>query len=219
MMKNKITISKIIYVLLFLLPFILGAIFYSKLPDTMITHWNFNNEPDGYSSKPFALFGMPLILIGITALCLWITKADPKYDNVKRSKKVLNIVIWFMPILTNIIQIVSIIANMGKKVDIGLIVGGLIGILFIVIGNYLPKCKQNYTLGVRTPWTLASEKVWQKTHKLSGVCFVICGFILIITSILKSSIWGMFGIIVFVVLIFLPIVYSYILYKKEKDSH
>lgn len=219
MMKNKITISKIIYVLLFLLPFILGAIFYSKLPDTMITHWNFNNEPDGYSSKPFALFGIPLILIGLTILCLVVTKADPKRANVDRSKKVLNIVLWFMPILTNIIQIVSIIANMGKKVDIGLIVGGLIGILFIVIGNYMPKCKQNYTVGIKTPWTLASENVWNKTHRVGAVCFVICGIFMIITAVLKSSIVNLAFIPVVIVIILFPIVYSYILYKKEKDSH
>lgn len=217
-MKNKNFVLKTVYVILFLIPFVLGLIFYSKLPDKMITHWNYQNQPDGYSNKIFALFGIPLIIVVVSVICIVGTKSDPKRNNVDKSKKLLNVVIWSLPIITNIVQIVSIMANMGKKVDIGLIIGGLVGVLLIIIGNYLPKCKQNYTLGIKTPWTLSNEIIWNKTHKLGAICFVIAGLIIVIASIVKLHIFGILLMAVILISVFLPIIYSYILFIRQKNK-
>ena len=118
---------------------------------------------------------------------------------------------WTVPILSVLMQS-SIIANaVGIKINISMYVSIGLGILIMIIGNYLPKCKQNYTVGIKTPWTLNNEEVWNKTHKISGYLWVIGGFIITISSFIGFE---SIMLVVLIIIAFVPIVYSYILYKK-----
>ena len=192
-----------------LLPILAGVILWSQLPEQMPTHWNASGEIDGWSSKPFAVFGLPLIMLAAQWLCLLGTQADPKKGN--HSEKVLHLVLWIIPVLSVVLHAVTFAAALGKEVRMEMIMPVVVGLVLAIIGNYLPKCKQNYTIGIKIPWTLNSEENWNRTHRFAGRLWLVCGVIIMLTGFIGGA-WIFFGVVIVMVLV--PIVYSYILHRK-----
>ena len=192
-----------------LLPIVAGLILWNQLPEQIPTHWNASGEIDGWSSKPFAVFGLPLIMVAAQWLCMLGTSADPKKEN--HPAKVLHLVLWIIPVLSVVLNTMTYMAALGKEVRIEVIMPILIGLILAIVGNYMPKCKQNYTIGIKIPWTLNSEENWNRTHRFAGWLWTFCGIALMLTGII-----GGFWIFLFVVLImvFAPILYSYLLFRK-----
>lgn len=210
-MKRTINRTMIITSIVCLIPFFISSIFYNALPDKVATNFDFNGIPNGYSSKMFAAFGLPAIMLIINIILNFFIDNDPRKANV--SKTIKTISKWIIPIMSIIMQSVTMIYAVGKNINISMFVSILIGIMIMVLGNYLPKCKQNYTVGVKTPWTLNNEEVWNKTHKMSGYLWVIGGGIITISSFIQIKYITLF---VFVIIGFVPIIYSYVLFKKLK---
>lgn len=194
-----------------MLPMLLGVIMYTRLPEQLPTHWNVQGEIDGYSSKNFALFGLPFILVVVNIICQFAILADPKRENY--SGKLQSLVIWMLPVLSLMIQIITIVVGLGHKLDVTAILTLFVGVLLIAMGNYLPKCKQNYTIGYKLPWTLDDEENWNKTHRLAGWLMVLCGILVILSVPLQLVVPAM---IVVLVIALVPAVYSYVLYAKKK---
>ena len=192
-----------------LLPIVAGLILWNQLPEQIPTHWNASGEIDGWSSKPFAVFGLPLIMVAAQWLCMLGTSADPKKEN--HPAKVLHLVLWIIPVLSVALNTMTYMAALGKEVRIEVIMPILIGLILAIVGNYMPKCKQNYTIGIKIPWTLNSEENWNRTHRFAGWLWTFCGIALMLTGII-----GGFRIFLFVVLlmVFAPILYSYLLFRK-----
>ena len=192
-----------------LLPILVGVVLWNQLPEQMPTHWNAAGEVDGWSSKPFAVFGLPLILLAAQWLCTLGTGADPKKNN--HPKKILHLVLWIIPVLSVVLHTVTYAAALGKEVRMEMVIPVLIGILFAIIGNYLPKCKQNYTIGIKIPWTLNSEENWNRTHRFAGRIWLVCGL-----AIMLTGFFGGFWIFLPIVLLMVaaPFTYSYVLYRK-----
>lgn len=212
--KYKTTI--IVTTLITLLPIVFGLIIWKKLPEQIATHWGADGQADGYSGKAFAVFGMPCILAALQLFVSFITLNDPKRRNIH--KKPLTLVLWLIPIVSILMNCMTYAVALGMKVDVGIIVSILIGLLFIILGNYMPKLQQNYTVGIRIPWTLNSTENWNRTHRLGGKMFILGGFLLIITGFLGSVI-GDFGALAAVIAIALictgvPAVYSFWLFKR-----
>lgn len=212
--KYRATI--IITALITLLPILFGLIVWNRLPEQIATHWGADGQADGYSSRTFAVFGLPCILAVLQILVSVITLNDPKRRNIH--KKPLTVALWIIPILSLIINCLTYAVALGMNLDMGIAVSLLVGILFIILGNYMPKLQQNYTVGIRIPWTLNSAENWSRTHRLGGKMFILGGFLLIITSFL-GSVAGDNVIIAAVIVITLlcagvPAVYSFWLYKK-----
>lgn len=198
-----------------IIPFILGGIFYKSLPDQVATHFDINNNPDAYSSKNFALFGLPAIMLLVYLSAYFFTSADPKKSN--QGDKALNIVLIALPLINIVISAATIAFGLGKKIDIATITTSLVAILMIFIGNYLPKVKRNYTIGIKLPWTMNSDYVWEKTHVLAGKVYMLGGFLILISSILFNNFYFFIG--VFVLMTFIPIIYSYKIYSDlSKDG-
>ena len=195
--------------LITLLPIVVGLLLWNRLPDKMPTHWDVQGVVDGWSSKPFAVFGLPCIMLAIQWLCALGTAADPKKAN--HSEKVLHLVLWIIPVLNIVLSTITYMAALGNNVRIEVILPVLIGLVFAIIGNYMPKCKQNYTIGIKIPWTLNSEENWNKTHRFAGILWVICGIIIMLTGFF-GGFWIFFGITLLMVLA--PMLYSYILHRK-----
>jgi uncharacterized membrane protein len=195
-----------------LLPLVLSALFYNKLPDKVATHWDINGIANGYSGKIFAAFGLPLILLGIQILLCFILDNDPKKENHPAQIKIISK--WILPVLSMLVQIIIISYALGLSVNVSKITLALVGLLTAVIGVYLPKCKQNYTIGIRLPWTLNSESNWDKTHKLTGRIWTAGGILLAASSLLSLS--SLFFTILFIMVI-VPAGYSYYLYKNPKQ--
>ena len=192
-----------------LLPILAGVILWNQLPEQIPSHWNAAGEVDGWSSKPFSVFGMPLILLAFHWVCVIATGADPKQKN--HSGKVLQLVFWIIPVLSALLHAITYATALGKEVRVEAVMPVFMGLLFAIIGNYLPKCKQNYTIGIKIPWTLNSEENWNKTHRLAGRLWTVCGIVIMFV--------GFFGGFAFLmgialVMVIVPLIYSYVLYRK-----
>lgn len=195
--------------IILLLPVLAGVILWNQLPEQMPTHWNASGQVDGWSSKPFAVFALPLILLAAQWLCLLGAQADPKKEN--HPEKVLHLVIWIIPILSVVLHAVTYAAALGKEVRMEMIMPVVVGLVLAIIGNYLPKCKQNYTIGIKIPWTLNSEENWNRTHRFAGRLWLVCGLIIMLTGFIGGA-WIFFGVVI--VMVFVPVVYSYLLHRK-----
>ena len=196
--------------LITLAPIAVGLIFWNRLPDPMPSHWNMAGEVDGWASKAFVVFFLPAFLAAMEWFCMLMTVVtDPKRDN--HSQKVVKLVLWIMPILSLICNATLYGTALGVQIPMNTIMPVSLGLLFVIIGNYLPKCKQSYTVGVRTPWALNSEENWNKTHRFAGILWVVCGLAIMVTGFF-GGIWIFFAITIAMVLA--PMVYSYWLYTR-----
>lgn len=194
-----------------LLPVMIGIFLWSKLPETIPTHFGLDGTPDGWSSKAFAVFGIPFLMLGLHLLCLFGTAQDPKYDNI--SEKIYALVVWICPVVSLLVMISCYGSALGWEMNITRYIMMGMGIIVMVMGNYLPKCRQNYTMGYKLPWTLDDEENWNKTHRLAGFLMVAGGILIIINAFLQW-VWLFFVIIMAEILV--PTVYSFLYYKKNK---
>ena len=192
-----------------LLPLLAGLVLWNRLPAQMPTHWNMAGEVDGWSSKAFAVFGLPLMLVGFQWLCLLGTAADPKRES--HPKKIIQLVLWIIPILSVLLHTLTYSAALGKEVRMEVILPVFIGLLLAIIGNYMPKCRQNYTIGIKIPWTLNSEENWNRTHRFAGWIWTLGGFVILLTGFF-GGFWLFLPITLLMILA--PIVYSGLLYRK-----
>ena len=192
-----------------LLPILMDVILWDKLPDTLPIHWNASGNVDGWSSKPFVVFALPFIMLAIHLFVLIATTADPKRQN--HHGKMLHLVYWLVPVMSVVLTAVTYYTGMGKDIPMETIAPTITGILFIALGNYMPKCRQNYTIGVKLPWTLNSEENWNKTHRLAGWVFVFGGTVITVLGFFGLT-WPLLAVLP--ILIIVPSVYSYILYRK-----
>lgn len=190
---------------------------YKLLPEMVATHWNIQGQVDAWGSKKFNNLFFPGLLIAMYFLFNIIPNFDPKKE---RYAEFANVYLMMRNAILCVLTIVfgsTILFNLGYPLNISAIVGGVIGILFLLIGNYFGKLKLNYFVGFRTPWTLSSENVWNKTHRVGGKAFIILGLIIAISPWLKPVTALIAMSIGFALMIGVG-VYSYVLFKKEKTS-
>ena len=196
-------------------PIIFGMIVWNKLPESMPIHWGVNGEADRWSSKPFAVFVLPLLILAIHGICIFASRKD--FRDKKQSPKVMGLVLWICPLLSVMANSLTYAISLGKEINVLFVVSLTMGALFVLIGNYLPKCQQNRTVGIRIIWTLKNEANWNATHRFAGKVWVIGGLLLMASSLLPYSIlpWAMIALLV--VFIGLPVLYSYKFYRKERQ--
>ena len=200
----------IITSLVTLVPIIIGLILWNKLPDQVPVHWDINGNVDDYTTKAQAVFLMPLVLVAFHWICVIGTSLDPKKQNI--NDKMFTLVLWIIPIISLLCNSLVYATALGHKVSVEIIMPLFMGALFVIIGNYLPKCKQSYTMGIKLPWTLDDEENWNKTHRLAGFLWVIGGVVIMATAFL-GVFWFLF--VALIPMVFIPFIYSYLLYKKK----
>lgn len=194
-----------------LLPIILSITLYDQLPEQIAVHWNSAGNPDNYLPKAVAAFGLPILMAVLNFVSHIAVNNDPKKMNAAPAVRWIGL--WTIPVLSIIIMPVTLFKALGADLPIETIVLALVGILIVVIGNYLPKTKQNYTKGIKLPWTLHSQDNWNRTHRLAGYLWMIGGTLIIMTAFLKLNI-AIAILPIIVVLVVVPTVYSYTMYKK-----
>lgn len=192
--------------------------FFSKFPDQVPVHWNMAGEVDDYGSKTMAAFLMPVILIGMYLLFLGLPLLDPKKERYAQFQKVYHFFKNFMIFFMAAIYFITGFNALGYNISVGTWIPVLVGALFILIGNYMGKIKPNWFMGIRTPWTLSSEEVWNKTHRVGGKIFIIGGLILMSMNWLPLE-WRMPLFMVAVIAMSLgTMAYSYILFRNENKA-
>lgn len=197
--------------LLILFTFGLNLWSYPKLPAMVPTHWNFEGVINGYSPKLFATFLMPTIIIIIYLLMTFLPKFDPKGKKFKYSNNAYFYMRLALVLFFSIVNALMIFASLDYPIRINMIMPALVGILFVAMGIWMHKIEQNYFVGFRTPWALENETVWNKTQKVGGIAFIICG-----VCMLPIALWGRPWMIMAIIFgaVIIPFVYSYLEYKK-----
>ena len=212
MKKSTIAVLAII-----LISIAIGIYFYPKMPSKMASHWNINGEVDGYMPRFWALFMMPIISIVMFFMFIIIPKIDPLKKNIKKFRKYFDAFIVLIIVFLMYIHFLTLAWNLGYKFSMNLMIPPAIGILFYYCGILIEKAKRNWFIGIKTPWTLSSDKVWNKTHKLGGKLFKLAGIISILSIFIpKYSFW--FVIIPAILFSIYIIVYSYVIYQKLKKK-
>ena len=208
MIKKNLKVL-IITSIIILLPMVAGLVLWNRLPEQIPFHWNAAGEIDGWASKPVAVFVPSVAMLALQWLCMLVTSADPKKQN--HPEKVMHLVLWLIPIITVFISALMYVSALGGSVRVEMLMPILLGLVFVAIGNYMPKCKQNYTIGIKIPWTLASEDNWNRTHRLAGWVWVGGGVVMLLSGFL-----GIFWLTLVpaIIMVAVPLVYSYILHKK-----
>jgi len=220
-MKTKINLTvMIITSVICLLPMILSFIVYDDLQEKVVMQWNFAGNLNWYAHKAVAAFGMPLFFMVLNIFVAFMVSTDPKRDNASKVMRIF--VQWFIPLLSLVIVPLMLLMNLGVQLPIPMIVFILVGIIFIFFGNYLPKSRQNYSIGIRTSWALNDPENWNKTHRMAGVLWMIGGMLFIVTAFLHNTLSNAAGIAVIITIILIlaiaPTIYSYRLYKKEGEN-
>ncbi len=212
--KNKCKV--ILSVMIILLPMVFGILLWKELPDSMTTHWGADGNADGFSTKAFAVFGVPCVILALHVICLLLTLLDKKQK--AQNQKALGMIFWIFPIISLWANGIVYCAALGREIDLTVLIPVLLGIMFIFMGNYLPKIKQNSTLGIKVRWTLHNEENWNKTHRLGGKVWVVGGLVLLFAAFLPAE--AMVGalLLVTVALMAIPLAYSYCIYKQHQKN-
>ncbi len=190
----------------------LASWLYPTLPDPVPTHWNLQGEVDGYMAKPWGVFAGPLIILGVWILLRALPFVSPKGFRMESFFSVYRILLLAIVSLEMLVVSAALLAAAGYSIGIVGFVSGMLGILFIVLGNYMGKLRRNFFIGIRTPWTLASEEVWERTHRLAAWLFVLAGVVILSGALLG---WGAYLLLPGAISAALvPVVYSLWLYRR-----
>lgn len=212
-------LTTIIVLILIIGATLAGVFLWSQLPDPMASHWDVNDQVNGYMSRFWGVFMMPLVLLGMFLIFLVIPQIDPLKANIAQFRGTFNLFIAFMVGFMTFVHVLTLLWNLGyTSFGIGDAILPAMGLLFIVVGSLLRKAKRNFFIGIRTPWTLSSDYVWDKTHKLGSVLFMLSGVLAVIG--------GFFGGMVAFWMLMVPLlgstvflfVYSYVLYQRETKA-
>lgn len=201
-----------VIILLILLGFIIGTYFYPYLPDKVPTHWNIHGEIDGYGSKLFGAFGMPLINLGIYLLYVVLPYVDPKRNNYESFKPTYQLYKYIIIIFFFCLHVITMLNATGINISIMTFIIIAMSLLFILMGNAMGRVKHNYFIGIKTPWTLANEEVWKRTHRLAAPLWVAGGILNLILFLLGIGAYSF--LVVIIIISIVPSVYSYIIYRK-----
>jgi len=196
-----------------------GLLLWNRLPEQMASHWNINDQVDGYMPRFWGVFMLPLISLGMFLLFLVIPNIDPLKVNIAQFRKAFNLFIMLITGFMLYLYALTLLWSLGYT-TFGMSRAMLpaLGLLFIFIGTMLRKAKRNFFIGIRTPWTLSSDKVWDETHRLGAILFMISGVLAFIGAFFGgTTAFGLFFAPLMGSAIFL-VIYSYILYKQETKA-
>jgi uncharacterized membrane protein len=196
--------------------FAYGVILYQALPDRVPTHWDASGHINGYGHKAIATFLMPAMMVLFTLLIPVLPKISPRNFEISTFGKTFNLLMVAVVVLFAFMQVVMLEAVQGRNVDVGRFFMAGLFLFFAAMGNFMGKVRRNFWMGVRTPWTLASERVWDQTHRAAGRLWVVTGLVCGIASLLGLP--TMVGIVVLMAMALWPVVLSFLIYRKVEQS-
>jgi uncharacterized membrane protein len=211
--------TSIIVLTLIVIALIAGLALWNQLPEQMASHWGVNDQVDGYISKFWGVFLMPLVTAGMFILFLVVPAIDPLKANIAQFRETFNVFIALIVAFMLYIHALTLAWSLGYQ-DFKMSAAMLpfMGVLFIAIGYLLRKAKRNFFIGIRTPWTLSSDTVWDKTHQLGSVLFMLSGALAILGGFAggMTAFWMLFVPLIGSTLFL--VIYSYVLYRNETKA-
>lgn len=202
-------------VLVCLLPLFAGAYFYPQLPEQVATHFGIDGTPNGYSSRFAAVLGMPAGVLALHLVCCFGGTRGKKF--AEENARMQRLTLWICPFVSVLMSAMTLGTALGNEMSVEMVVPAAVGLMFLALGNYMPKIRPNHTLGVRTPWTYASEENWRYTHRVAGFAWVVAGFLMLLASLLGA--WRGWLTVAFLVLVAgVPIAASYLYYRRHGEG-
>ena len=196
-----------------------SAAVYTRLPDPMVIHWNTSGEPDGYGSRAFGTFLLPVTILFIWGMMLVIPKVDPRRANIEQFRETYDTLVIAIIAVTCLLQVGILGSALGWPISVGRLAPVAIGSLFIVLGTLMPRIRSNFFMGIRTPWTLSSETVWVRTHRVGGIAMIAVGLLLALAGLFGTRSWLFVAIGGTGALVILVLVYSYFAWKAEQQPN
>jgi len=200
-----------------LVSFILGIYFYPQLPERVASHWNVAGEVDGYMDRFWGTFLMPFISVLFFFLFIAIPRIDPLKQNIEKFRKHFERFVVLVMAFLLYVFILTILANIGVSFNLGQLLMPALGVLFFYAGIMIEHTKRNWFIGIRTPWTLSSDRVWSRVHRRGGKMFKLCGAIVFLGVFVEG-----FMLVIILVPLFVAVgylfAYSYFLYNKEQKK-
>ncbi|MDD5098269.1 MAG: DUF1648 domain-containing protein [Candidatus Pacebacteria bacterium] len=207
--------TQIIVLIILAISIMVSLYLYPIMPENMASHWNIYGDADGYMSKFWGVFLFPILMVVFTLLFFFIPNIDPEKKNIKKFEGDFNVFVIVFNLFMLYIYALTIAWNMGQAFDMTQAIMPGFAALFYFVGVLLGKAKQNYMIGIRTPWTLANEGVWDKTHKKGEYLFKAIAIFALLGAICPDFAWALFFIPLIGSIIYLCF-YSYIEYRKIK---
>lgn len=215
-MKTKTTIT--LSVFLVLIATAAGLALWNQFPPEMASHWNAQGNVDGTMSKPWAILLLPAVAIAMLALFIILPGLDPLSKNIATFRSEFNLFIFLMILFMTYVYALTLVWNLGfNTFSMGTAILPAMGLIFIGVGKLLENAKRNYFIGIRTPWTLASDLVWERTHKLGAKLFMIAGIVTITGVFFGDHAYWILMVTVISVSLF-SFIYSYVEYKKIQTN-
>lgn len=208
--KVKAMISSVVI----LLPILFGLVMWNQLPATMVSHWGGDGIADGTASKAFVVFGLPLILLALHWLMLLLESVLEKKN--PQNDKIVAIQYGVVPVLSLVVHTFIYSVALEKDWNLFMLIPVLVGVMFMCIGNYLPKTTRNRTTGIKLRWTMGNDENWNKTHRLGGQIWFWSGLVVMVSALLPIKITIAVMVAMIAVSVIVPTIYSYSIYKKHK---
>ena len=212
-MLKKYWKTLLITSLVTLLPAAVGLLLWDKLPDIMNIHWNVQVQADGTAGKAFAIFAMPLTLLALHGLCFFLTAVTNRSND--QTPKAMTLALWIVPVISNMSMALLYTSALGLEPNFGLLTMVPMGILFMVIGNFMPKFRRNTTMGIKIKWTLADDENWNATHRFGGKLWFWGGLLIMLLSLIPSYWMILVDFIIIAVMCIVPMVYSWKFHKAQ----
>jgi uncharacterized membrane protein len=185
------------------------------LPAEVPIHWDFNGRADGFASPFMAMLTSVGIMVLLYVSMAFLPKIDPRKKNYQYFFKSYQLVLNVLLAVLFLLNLMVILNGVGYSVPIAGMAPVIVGVIFMVLGNYLPQIRSNFFIGVRTPWTLSNEKVWKKTHRLTAKLFFFGGLAMMATILLPEATGNVILMVIIAITVMIPYVYSYLIFRKE----
>lgn len=192
-----------------------AAAVYTRLPQRVPSHWNLRGEVDGWMDKPWGALAQPAIATFMLAVLWLMPRIDPRRRNVEHFAEDRRLIINLLICFFAVVQVATLGQALGWPVEVDRVIMASVGLLFVGLGNYLPRIRSNWFIGIRTPWTMDNERVWRATHRVGGRAFVAAGILLALAALLgpRARPWAIGAAIVLAGVV--PLVYSYVAYRRD----
>lgn len=191
---------------------------YGRLPERMPLHWDWSGEPDRWGGRLQGAFMMPSFALVLWVVLRVLPKIDPRRENYERFGGTYDFVVAAIVTFMAGLHVLLLGAALGWPIAINRVVPGAVGVLLIVIGNLLPRARSNWWFGIRTPWTLSSDRVWQKTHRVGGYLMIVAGLGLLVQAVVAQQWTAWLSAALVAAAVAGTAVYSYLVWRKEHGA-
>jgi len=203
--------------------FIAGAVIfsvavYSRLPEEVPMHWGIAGDPDRFGPRLQGAFMMPLVMIVLYLGMQWYPSRDPRAANIAKFRDVYDTAVTASIAMLGGVHVAALGSALGWRFDMRTVVLAGLGVLFLLLGNLLPRVRSNFIFGIRTPWTLSSERVWARSHRVGGYALVAAGLLTLVAAFLGGGLGLAVALTSAVVAAAIPVVYSYFLWSRERHG-